>query len=157
MLVEAVVWLGSVWVWCGGCVGGGVCVVMCVCVVKNNTYGGIPHEAINYAYHLNKDKNIHGMCLFLNLHLNIWDCWARLGYSPVISERLYNLEVDLLLKLVGKGACNMFSIHKYWLWLSSRPALTLVGFHFGTNLYEIHPIPPQSLSRIMCALSCVTK
>lgn len=30
-----------------------------------------------------------------------------------ISERPYNLEVDLLLKLVGREVCHMFSIHKY--------------------------------------------
>lgn len=78
---------------------------------------------------------------------------ARFGPSPVISKRPYNLEVDLLLKLVGREVCHMFSIHKYWIWLSSMQSLTLVGFHFGTNLYKMCPISPQSLSCTMCTCS----
>lgn len=89
----------------------------------------------------------------LSMLLHIWDMWARSGASFVISERPYNLGVDLLLKLVGRGACHMFSIHKYWLWVSCRPSLTLVGFHFGNNLYEMCPIYPQSLSCTMCTCS----
>ena len=89
----------------------------------------------------------------LNVLLNIWNMRARFWASFVISERPYNLEVDLLPKLVGREVCHMFSIHKYWLWLSSWPSLTLVGFHFGTNLYEMCPISPQSLSCNMCTCS----
>lgn len=74
----------------------------------------------------------------------------RTAASFVISERPYNLEVDLLLKLVGREVCHMFSIHKYWLWFSCWLSLTLVGFHFGTDLYEMCPIYPQSLSCAMC-------
>lgn len=32
-------------------------------------------------------------------------------------------------------------------------SLTLVGFHFGTNLYKMCPISPQSLSCTMCTCS----
>lgn len=38
---------------------------------------------------------------------------AGLRAPFVIPERPYNLEVDLLLKLVGREVCHMFSIHKY--------------------------------------------
>lgn len=31
----------------------------------------------------------------------------------------------------------MFSIHKYWLWLSSWPSPTSVGFHFGTKRRDL--------------------
>lgn len=89
----------------------------------------------------------------LNVLLNIWNMRVRFGPSLVISERPYNLEVDLLLRLVGREVCHMFSIHKYWLWLSSWLSLTLVGFHFRTNLYEMCPISPQSLLCAMCTCS----
>lgn len=70
---------------------------------------------------------------------------AGLQASFVISERPYNLEVDLLLKLVGREVCHMFSIHKYWLWLSCWLSLTLVGFHFGAQpLCNVSHLPTIS-------------
>lgn len=86
----------------------------------------------------------------LSVSLNIRNMQARFEASFVISQKPYNLEEDLLLKLVGREVCHMFSIHKYWLWLSCWPYLTLVGFHFGTNLYEMCPIYPQPLSCTTC-------
>lgn len=73
------------------------------------------------------------MILEVRVLHSIWNMQAGLQAPFVISERPYNLEVDLLLKLVGRDVCHMFSIHKYWLWLSCWLSLTLVGFHFGAQ------------------------
>lgn len=127
-----------------------------------------PHSLIKallspiYAGNQNTNKHTMPICKImhsfksvtnLSVLLNIWNMQATFGASFVISARPYNLEVDLLLKLVGREVCHMFSIHKYWLWLSCWPSLTLVGFHFETNLYEMCLIYPQSLSYTMCTCS----
>lgn len=141
-------------------------------IITNFSYGGRSQDCLIkallsfYLYQKLKHKRINREPIYQIIHsfppaatnlsaaLNIWTMWARSEPSLVISESPYNLEVDLLLKLVGREVCHMFSIHKYWLWLFSCPLLTLVGFHFGTNLYEMCPIWPQSLSCV--ARTCST-
>lgn len=124
-----------------------------------------PHSLIKallspiYAGNENTNKHTMPICQImqsfkpvtnLSVLLNVWNMQATFGASFVISGKPYNLKVD---KLVGREVCHMFSIHKYWLWRSCWLPLTLVGFHFGTNLYKMCLIYPQFISHTMCTCS----